>query len=212
MSEQSSVVAARGRPKDPAKRQAILDAAKDLFLSQGFAGTSMDAVAAEAGVSKLTVYSHFSDKETLFFSAVESKCENLMPMPMFTLAEGDSLEEMLNRIGVAFLGMIDGEDSVRLLRVMCAMAAQDEAMTRLFYEAGPQRTLNGMTRFLSRAAELGLLRLDDPTGAAEFFFGMLQGGCRHIQVLIGCCEAPGEEEKRERVAEAARLFMRAYSP
>ena len=60
----TSTPAARGRPKDPAKRAAILDAAEKLFLSQGFTGTSMDAVAKEAGVSKLTVYSHFSDKET----------------------------------------------------------------------------------------------------------------------------------------------------
>ena len=44
-----------GRPKDPAKRRAILDAAKELFVRNGYASTSMDAVAAEAGVSKLTV-------------------------------------------------------------------------------------------------------------------------------------------------------------
>ena len=46
-----------------AKRQAILDAAKSLFLTHGYANTSMDAVATLAGVSKLTVYSHFTDKE-----------------------------------------------------------------------------------------------------------------------------------------------------
>ena len=51
-----------GRPKDPGKRAAILDAAKRLFVSQGFERVSMDQIAAEAGVSKLTVYSHFGDK------------------------------------------------------------------------------------------------------------------------------------------------------
>ena len=53
-----------GRPKDPAKRLAILEAAKRLFMQNGYDGSSMDAIAAEAGVSKLTVYSHFTDKET----------------------------------------------------------------------------------------------------------------------------------------------------
>jgi TetR/AcrR family transcriptional regulator, mexJK operon transcriptional repressor len=62
---------ALGRPKDMAKRQAILDAAKSLFLTNGYANTSMDAVRAWPGVSKLTVYSHFTDKETLFSSAIK---------------------------------------------------------------------------------------------------------------------------------------------
>ncbi|AIL08763.1 TetR/AcrR family transcriptional regulator [Stenotrophomonas maltophilia] len=63
-----------GRPKDLGKRAAILEAAKVLFIEQGYTGVSMDAIAAQAGVSKLTVYSHFGDKETLFSEAVQSKC------------------------------------------------------------------------------------------------------------------------------------------
>ncbi|MBX9764445.1 MAG: TetR/AcrR family transcriptional regulator, partial [Pseudomonadaceae bacterium] len=68
-----------GRPKDLVKRKAILEAAKSLFLSRGYDGSSMDVIAAEAGVSKLTVYSHFTDKETLFAEAVKSKCEEQLP-------------------------------------------------------------------------------------------------------------------------------------
>ena len=59
MSNNDPQTGLRGRPKDPAKRQAILDAAKALFLAQGFSGTSMDAVAAEAGVTRwLVTLSH----------------------------------------------------------------------------------------------------------------------------------------------------------
>ena len=72
-----------GRPKDPAKRKAILEAAETLFLRNGYDGSSMDAIAAEAGVSKLTVYSHFTDKETLFAFAVKSKCEQQIPELLF---------------------------------------------------------------------------------------------------------------------------------
>ena len=54
-----------GRPKDMAKRQSILDVAKCLFLELGYEGSSMDSIALAAGVSKLTVYNHFNDKETL---------------------------------------------------------------------------------------------------------------------------------------------------
>ncbi|MCC6595535.1 MAG: helix-turn-helix transcriptional regulator, partial [Rhodanobacteraceae bacterium] len=72
-----------GRPKDLEKRAAILAAAKRLFLDHGFEGTSMDSIAAEAGVSKLTVYSHFRDKETLFTAAIRERCEEQMPEALF---------------------------------------------------------------------------------------------------------------------------------
>ncbi|MFC6632907.1 TetR/AcrR family transcriptional regulator [Microbulbifer taiwanensis] len=209
MSEQTSATASRGRPKDPAKRQAILDAAKGLFLTQGFAGTSMDAVAAEAGVSKLTVYSHFSDKETLFTAAIEAKCENQMPLPIFALEAGDSIGEVLKRVGVAFLAMIDGVEAINLMRVLCAVASREPEMAQLFFEAGPRRTLGEMERLLRRAVELEMLRMEDPAAAAEQFFGMLMG-CRHMQVLIGCCEPPTESEIRERVDKIVQLFLRAY--
>ena len=65
-----AVKAGPGRPKDLGKRAAILDAAKRLFIQSGFDGTSMDQIATEAGVSKLTVYSHFGDKESLFLSLI----------------------------------------------------------------------------------------------------------------------------------------------
>src|SRR5690606_31620579 len=67
--------AAPGRPKDLEKGSAILDAARRLFTTQGFDGASMDQIAAAAGVSKLTVYSHYGDKETLFAEVVKSYCE-----------------------------------------------------------------------------------------------------------------------------------------
>ncbi|MBB5212425.1 TetR/AcrR family transcriptional regulator [Microbulbifer hydrolyticus] len=202
----------RGRPKDPAKRQAILEAAKHLFLSHGFTGTSMDAVASEAGVSKLTVYSHFSDKETLFSAAIEAKCCSQMPVVMFTLEQGVPVAEMLQKIGEAFLDMLYHEDSLKLMRLISAVGAQDQTMANLFYEAGPQRTRNEMIRFLNRACELGQLQVADTERASELFFGMLQGGCTHIQIMLGCSEPPGKPEIRLHVAEVVRVFTRAYRP
>lgn len=211
MSEQTSIGATRGRPKDPAKRLAILEAAKELFLTHGFAGTSMDAVASEAGVSKLTVYNHFSDKETLYTAAIAAKCENLMPMPMFTLEPGESVAETLQKIGEAFLGMIYSEDSLRLMRLINAIGSEDPQMAQLFYEAGPLRTQNAMASFLTRANELELLKVPDSLHAAELFFGMLQGGCRHIQIMLGCGALPGQKDNCRHVAEAVRIFMHAYA-
>ena len=214
MHDQTSTASAasgsRGRPKDPAKRRAILEAAKTLFLTLGFSGTSMDAVAREAGVSKLTVYSHFSDKETLYIAAIEAQCENLMPLPMFSLEPDGSAAVMLQKIGEAFLEMVYSEESLRLMRLINAIGAEDPKMAQLFYEAGPQRTQIAMVQFFQRGNELGQLKVSDPEHAAELFFGMLQGGCRHIQRVLGCCDAPGKKENRVHVAEVVKVFLSAY--
>ena len=95
-----------GRPKDPGKRAAILDAAKRLFVAQGFDGVSMDQIASEAGVSKLTVYSHFGDKESLFGEAVRAHCEAGMPASLFEADPAMPLRERLATIGRAFFAMI----------------------------------------------------------------------------------------------------------
>jgi TetR/AcrR family transcriptional repressor of mexJK operon len=87
--------AAPGRPKDQGKGTAILDAAKRLFTMHGFDGASMDQIAAEAGVSKLTVYSHYGDKETLFAAAVKSYCEQQLPDKLFEERLDVALRERL---------------------------------------------------------------------------------------------------------------------
>lgn len=203
--------ALRGRPKDPAKREAILDAAQTLFLSQGFSGTSMDAVAAEAGVSKLTVYSHFSDKATLFTTAVEAKCEEWMPFPMFSLDHADELPVVLERIGRAFMELVNSDEAISLERLLSSLAGQDPEMANLFYEVGPERTLKEMERLLNKARDLGLLAVNDVAVAAQLFFGMLQS-CRHLEVVIGCAEPPTPAEAAEHVREVVRVFMKGYAP
>ena len=67
-----------GRPKDLEKRQRILSVAKALFLAHGYHASSMNQIAREAGVTKLTVYNHFQDKATLFSCAIEDTCEAIL--------------------------------------------------------------------------------------------------------------------------------------
>ena len=73
----------------------ILETAKRLFLAQGFDGVSMDQIAAEAGVSKLTVYSHYGDKETLFGAAAKAWCEQQLPSSLFEARPDVPLRERL---------------------------------------------------------------------------------------------------------------------
>src|SRR5690606_16913121 len=125
-----------GRPKDPEKRAAILDAAKRLFVSQGYERVSMDQIAAEAGVSKLTVYSHFGDKESLFAEAVRAHCEQGMPTSLFVAEPDTPVRERLLAIGHAFFGMIMTPEAIAGHRILCSPQVASSGMPALFWEAG----------------------------------------------------------------------------
>jgi TetR/AcrR family transcriptional repressor of mexJK operon len=211
MSDISFPTSGPGRPKDPAKRKAILEAAKNLFLSNGYDGSSMDAIAAEAGVSKLTVYSHFTDKETLFSAAVKAKCEEQLPELLFELPADASIESVLLNIGRSFHQLINSRESLELHRVMVAMANQDPKLSRMFYEAGPLQILQEMTGLLAHANEAGKLRIDRPQNAAEHFFCLIKGG-HNFRLLIGCGAALEGEEAELHIREVVELFIRAYRP
>ena len=198
-----------GRPKDLAKRKAILEAAKALFLSNGYDGSSMDAIAAEAGVSKLTVYSHFTDKEKLFAEAVKSKCEEQLPELLFELDDEVPVAQLLLNIGRGFNELINSRESVELHRVMLSLAAQDSKLSRMFYEAGPQRLLHGMEELLRQADQSGKLRVPDPLSAADQFFCLIKGGA-NFRLLIGCGEALQGAEAEAHVCDAVEVFLRAF--
>src|SRR5690606_2232595 len=130
-----------GRPKDPEKRAAILDAAKRLFPLHGFDGVSMDQIAADAGVSKLTVYSHFRDKDTLFIEAVREKCQEQLPEEVFAASAQGPIRDTLLRIGAQFFALVSSSDAVGLQRMMLADPRNAPKLGQLFFEAGPQRII-----------------------------------------------------------------------
>src|SRR5579871_288611 len=113
-----------GRPKDLEKRASILQAAKRLFTTQGFDGTSMDAIASAAGVSKLTVYSHFQDKERLFAAAVECVCQEQMPAEIFLADLKGPIRRQLLAIARAFFSLITSEEALAVHRTIVANALQ----------------------------------------------------------------------------------------
>lgn len=202
-----------GRPKDPIKRQAILQASKLLFLSLGYAGTSMDAIAAEAGVSKLTVYSHFTDKETLFAAAIHSKCAEQLPQLFFSLQAGQPLERVLFNIAMGFQGLINSPEAIDLQRVIMSLSGQDPTFAGMFFEAGPLVILNDMQQLLETAHHAGLLSVTKPRNAAQHFFALVKGD-RHYRLLLGCgsLEDVTQAQIEEHVHEVVQLFMRAYRP
>ncbi len=201
-----------GRPKDLEKRAAILDAAKRLFPEHGFDGTSMDAIAAAAGVSKLTVYSHFKDKECLFTEAVRVKCTELMPPELFEIDLSGSLHEQLAVIARAFFALITSQESILLHRLLTSGAGSSSKLAQMFWEAGPELIQGGFANFLRREVEAGQLVIADIPRAASQFFCLLKGEL-HARLLCGCCGGPfSPSEVDEHLQATVDMFVRAYAP
>jgi TetR/AcrR family transcriptional regulator, mexJK operon transcriptional repressor len=200
-----------GRPKDLGKRVAILDVAKRLFPAHGFDGVSMDQIAAEAGVSKLTVYSHFGDKESLFTAAIAAQCEQQLPASMFVGELQGGLRDQLMAIAGAFFDLVTSEEALAMHRMMTMPGTGDSHVRALFWQAGPQRVKDEFADFLRARHALGELDVDDPKRAASQFFCLLKGE-PHMQMLCGMCEGlPSPEEIEHHVAATVDMFIRAYA-
>lgn len=200
-----------GRPKDLSKRAAILDAAKRLFAREGFGGVSMDQIAAEAGVSKLTVYSHFGDKEALFRAAIQAKCEEMLPNDLFQLELKGSLRHQLKAIASAFFALITSDEAISTHRMMLAPGNADDALKRIFWEAGPQRTHDAFAAFLQARVDNRELDVPDVRRASEQFFTLIKGEL-HGRMMCGLCDKPVRGDVSSHIDATVDMFLRAYGP
>lgn len=210
MHDPNTTTGGPGRPKDPAKRMAILDAAKRLFVLRGYDKSSMAAIAAEAGVSKLTLYSHFADKEALFVAAIQSKCEEQLPSLFLEPNQHSPIRDALLKIGHGFYALVNSQEAIALKRLMVAQAGENPSLVRLFYEAGPQQVENSMEKLLASAHQNGTLHAPQPRRAAEHFFSLIMG-VHHYRLLAGI-ERPQSAAAIDRhVNEVVTMFLRLHS-
>ncbi len=199
-----------GRPKDLGKRAAILDAAKLLFPRDGFAGVSMDQIAAEASVSKLTVYSHFGDKEALFAAAVRAKCEETLPDDLFQQQTRGPLREQLLAIASGFFALVISDEAISTHRMMIAPGNADVPLRKLFWEAGPKRTQEAFAIFLQARVEAGEMDIPEVGRASEQFFCLAKGQI-HGLMMCGLCEKPTRAQVKAHIEATVDMFLRAYA-
>lgn len=189
------------------KRLDILEAAREIFLREGFDQTSMEAIAAEAGVSKQTVYNHFDGKEDLFRAFVRTVCEKMgRAFEGRFLDEADSPEVVLTTFGQSILDVILSPDAMRLRRLLQNEGERHPELAEIFYYQGPDLSANRLADYLANQNARGVLAVREPRVAAEQFVSMLAGHLR-IRHLIGLASAPGSAERRRYVANAVQLFL-----
>src|SRR5678815_17727 len=141
----------RGRPRDPERVRRILEAAQWHFNEHGLERASVDAIAADAGVSKMTVYSNFGSKEGLFQAVVRDRTAKVVAgVPGAGALDPDQPERALLAIGARFLALARG-DALGAMRSVYGVAGAQPETCRAFYQEGPERVNADLATYLRRA-------------------------------------------------------------
>jgi len=159
------------KPKPGRKAAAILDAAKHLFLERGYAGTSMDAVAAAAPVSKRTLYQYFPGKEDLFGAVIDSVWSGLGGT---AVPAGEDPRAVLRGFVERLIAHWEHPDVIPLLRLIMAEAPRAPELSAAYYARGKAPAVATLADYLRPLAARGGLATADPELAAVQFLGMIK--------------------------------------
>lgn len=196
------------------KRQAILDAAKRTFVRDGVAAASIDAVAAEAGVSRQTVYNQIGDKERLFAAVVEdvtarSSAQLFAVLGSFPDKPEDLHAELTTFARHLITRCICDDDGHALANLIRNEAHRYPELFTAWKEYGPGKTWPAISARFAQLAYEGYLDLDDPTLAARQFMALIQADIPHDRP---CGTRPSEEEVTRAARNAVTTFLRAFGP
>jgi TetR/AcrR family transcriptional regulator, mexJK operon transcriptional repressor len=193
----------------PTKREQIVDAASRLFLENGYELTSMDAVAAEANVSKRTVYSYFQNKETLFIDIMEDMCHLFGEGAIDTINLDAPPDEFLRESARFLLSKITNPNLQALMRAIITQVTSFPEMGQKFWATGPGGFQNVVADYLRVQDAAGTLRVPDPRLSASLFQGMVAGPYFLPMIFTGVSE--GEGERAEQIIDAAvPLFLAGH--
>lgn len=198
-----------------AKREQILTGARRVFLRDGFAGAGTDAIAAEAKVSKRTLYVYYPSKEELFADVMRRlTIENpqtraLESMEEMSPGDEDELRRDLLELASRIVATMMQPDYLALLRTTIADTHRVPQLGGLFRATVPERALRSFAVFIEKSRERGVVgRAVDGETAARMFVGTLLT----YAVLDGLfAEGPPRPPAQEKIEAIVSLYMRAIT-
>ena len=199
------------RATDPqGKVGQILTAARELFLTNGYGNTSMDAVAKHAGVSKSTLYAHFENKEQLFGAVVGTARQRLHDalLSVSTTDQRD-IHKMLCQIGTQFMRYVTEPTSLTIFRVVIGELNTFPELGREMYQSG-QIVIGGLiSDFFRQWTAAGLLSVEDTMMAARQFLALVKGDLQ-FRCLCDIDQTPSETDIKRNVESAVAMFLSHY--
>lgn len=192
----------------------ILDAAQELFLSDGYAGVNLDRIAKSAGVARQTLYNRFGCKESVFRAMVDRHWSRLRAARADDVMEGTTppATVVLRHFAEAILDFVGENDQVGFIRLVIAESRRLPWIAEEFYRSGKEPLLQALMDQLERLAAAGLIECHSTELAAHQFFGLLQEVALWPHVM-GVGALVSKPPPRDVVIdETVATFMARYAP
>ncbi len=197
-------------------RRAVLDAARQLFLTRGYAGTSTDDLAATAKVSKATLYRHFGDKEALFVELLTGDmggADERVAALASAVPVSEDLPADLRAFARGYLVAVMAPHLVRLRRLVIGEAERFPDLAATWHRQGPERAYELFAGWFAALDERGLLDVSDPVVAAQHFNWLVLSTPLNEAMSRPTPDAPPDPRTLHPYAdEGVRAFLAAYAP
>jgi AcrR family transcriptional regulator len=188
-------------------RAAILGAAARCFGELGFAGASMDALAAAAGVTKPTIYAHFGNKEALFDATLRDRFAGLKDGPLVPASDPVQARTALVQHAHAMVDGMLAPGTLGLMRAAVAEALVRPDWARSLFESAP---VSPLVAWLAALDAQGVLSVRDPQTAATLLHGLVKGPLVH-PAMLGAGPVPDAETRERVIHEAVRVFLAGHA-
>lgn len=200
----------RGRPQqrpDDETRKVIYEGARHEFARNGFAATSMEAVARHAGVSTKTLYRLIPSKAALFEGMVSERLDRVLTNVSLPIGAHAGIEHALRHALMVCAELALDEEVVALQRMVLQESGKFSDIAGTFYRNGMQRMVNSLASWLRVQRDCGAIALDDVDEAAGILIGMIASAPQRA-AIFGGAPLPKRSEIEARVRTCAALFLR----
>lgn len=198
----------RGRPRDPERMKRVIESASQHFLEQGFDRASMESVAQNSGVSKMTLYNYFPSKSILLEACVGCRTDAMFEAFNENRLDPKQPEQALTLIGSQFLSLMRAEDVIRMHRMLYGLATLHPEVCAGYFKAGPERVNALVKEFLTASVAAGYLQIEEIPIACDQFLSLFLGR-PHLRATLGLGIPDAAHDKRL-VKENVQLFLARY--
>ncbi|MBY3142163.1 TetR/AcrR family transcriptional regulator [Rhizobium laguerreae] len=203
----------RAGTRSERKQAAIVGAAAEVFLNTGYAGASMDEIASRSGVSKQTVYKHFSSKEALFVAVLTQmmgEADTAVHTGLPQVENRAQLEAYLLDYAIRQLTIVLTPGLMQLRRLVIAEAQRFPELAKLLYARGPARALEVMGSAFEQLASKKLLQFSDAMVAASQFNWLVMADLVNRVMMLGDAAIPTKQQIYRHAEAAVATFLAAF--
>lgn len=194
--------------RQPKKQVEVLNVASDYFLSHGYKGTSINAMARDSGISKESIYRYFSSKKELFEAVIAKELAEYRKKVRFFDYETESipLDTALKRTAETILGVVTTDRTLSLRRLIFQQVRQSPDIGQYYYEIGPLAAYASLEKIFAAHRDESDF---DPESLANYFVAMVL----HRSTLQRECGVSKPMSRARIKAQATRAtadFLKAF--